>query len=236
MMRKWLMFLAVLILTIGLAACGGNEDDSSNNNIGSDVQASNDSNSEDEDNDEAEEVTLSFFTAQPDRTTGMGAIEQQIIDAYMDANPNVTIEVEALQDEPYKDKIKIYSSVNDLPDIMHTWGQSSFIDPLINNELLHELDPDDFADLGFIEGSMDGFSKADSLYGLPKNTDFLVLYYNKRIFEENGLELPETQEDLVEVSQQLRESGISPIAVNGMDGHYLCGLSTYYSAKLVLLN
>lgn len=214
-MKKWLVMFGVLILTLALVACSG--DDSKDEAEGT-KKSEETKTGEDTEKGTAEKVTLSFFTAQPDRTTGMGAIEQQIIDAYMDANPNVTIEVEALQDEPYKDKIKIYSSVNDLPDILHTWGQPSFIDPLLNNGLLHELNPEDFADLGFIEGSMSGFSKGDSVYGIPKNTDFLVLYYNKRLFEENGVELPKTQEDLVDVSKKLREKGISPIAINGMDG------------------
>ncbi|UFU00620.1 extracellular solute-binding protein [Radiobacillus kanasensis] len=164
---------------------------------------------------------MSFFTALPDRETGMGGVEQQIIDAYMEENPNVTIEVEALQDEPYKDKIKIYSSTNQLPDIIQAWGQSSFIAPLIDNGLLHELDQADFEGMGFIEGSFAGFSKGDKIYGVPKNTDFLPLFYNKRLFEENGLKPPTTEEELIEVSKEFRELGINPVVTNGMEGWIL---------------
>ncbi|QDP39825.1 ABC transporter substrate-binding protein [Radiobacillus deserti] len=204
MKKSFLLLIFAFIVSISLVACSEDSSSKGESNSGG--------------SGDGEQVTLSFFTALPDRETGMGGVEQQIIDAYMEENPNVKIEVEALQDEPYKDKIKIYSSTNKLPDIIQAWGQSSFIAPLIDNGLLHELDAADFEDKGFIEGSFDGFSKDGKLYGVPKNTDFLPLFYNKRLFEENGLEPPKTEKDLIEVSKKFRELGINPVAINGMDG------------------
>ncbi|WHY85678.1 extracellular solute-binding protein [Neobacillus novalis] len=203
-MKKWILLLLTAILSIGLVACS--------DNTGSKEGSSKDGKKD------GEKVTLKFFTALPDRETGLGGVEQKIIDSYMEKNPNVKIEVEALQDEPFKDKIKIYSSTKQLPDIIQAWGQSSFIAPLINNGLLYELNPADFEDKDFIEGSFDGFSKDGKLYGVPRNTDFLPLFYNKRLFEENGIEPPKTQEDLIAVSKKFRALGINPVATNGMDG------------------
>ncbi|MBM7572967.1 ABC transporter substrate-binding protein [Aquibacillus albus] len=210
MKKRLLMLVSILALSITLAACNSNAKGSENS----------DGNGTDK-GDGSEKVTLNFFTPNPDRETGMGGVEQQIIDSYMEENPHVTIEVEALQDEPYKDKIKIYSSTDQLPDILMTWGQSSFIAPLIDNGLLHELDSAEFEGMGFIEGSFDGFSKDGKLYGVPKNTDFLPLFINKRLFEENGLEPPKTEEELIAVSKQFRDLGINPVVTNGMDGWIL---------------
>ena len=51
-------------------------------------------------------VTLKVFSNLPDRKNGQGLVEQMIIDDYMEENPNVDIEVEALDEEAYKTKFK----------------------------------------------------------------------------------------------------------------------------------
>jgi raffinose/stachyose/melibiose transport system substrate-binding protein len=202
--RILVIFMSILLI-FTLAACNSTNTTSDNADSG-------------KSNDGEKQITLKFFSANPDRTTGVGKIEQDIIDSYMKENPNVKIEVEALQDEPYKNKIKIYSSTNKLPDIMHTWGQESFIAPLIANGLLLELNQDDFNDYGFVPGSLDGFSKDGKLYGLPKNTDLLPIFYNKKIFKDNGIEVPKTQDELLAAVKTLRKADINPISINGMDG------------------
>ncbi|MDX8362402.1 ABC transporter substrate-binding protein [Cytobacillus sp. IB215316] len=195
------MLLSIMVI-LSLAACG-TENSTGDNEGGADDEG---------------KVTLTFFSANPDRSVGVGKVEQEIIDVYMEENPNIKIEVEALQDEQYKNKIKIYSSTNKLPDIMHTWGQESFIAPLIDNDLLLELNQEDYADYGFVNGSLDGYSKGGKTYGLPKNADLFVLYYNKKIFAENNIEIPKTQNELLDVIGKLRAENINPISINGMDG------------------
>jgi raffinose/stachyose/melibiose transport system substrate-binding protein len=163
-------------------------------------------------------VTLKVFNNLPDRSTGMGMIDQQIIDAYMKDNPHVKIEVESLTDEPYKNKVKVYSSSKEMPDVLMSWGLNSFIDPLINGGLLADLNADDFKDFNFLPGSLEAFSRDGKLYGIPKNNDFMVVYYNKKIFADNGIEVPKTLDELTQVVIKLREKNIQPISVNGMDG------------------
>ena len=54
-----------------------------------------------------EEITLRVFSNLPDRKNGQGLVEQMLIDEYMEANPNVKIEVEALDEEAYLSLIHI---------------------------------------------------------------------------------------------------------------------------------
>ncbi|PDO09927.1 MAG: hypothetical protein BLM47_09780 [Candidatus Reconcilbacillus cellulovorans] len=215
MKRAWLLALGATLVA-SLAACGGKSA-----NTGSSQPSPQNSSSpaaEASAQPQGEPVKLKLFTALPDRSAGMGKIEQSIIDAYMKEHPNVKIEVEALQDEAYKNKIKVYASTSSLPDIIQSWGQPSFIAPLIDNGLLEPLNPDDFKDYQFVSGSFDGFSKDGKLYGLPRNSDFFVLYYNKKIFADNGLTPPKTQSELLDVVKKLRAKNIQPVAINGMDG------------------
>ena len=80
----------------------------------------------------------------------------------MEENPNVTIEVEALDEEAYKTKFKAYS-MEGMPDVVSIWGQPAFLDEVLDAGVLAELNQDDYKDYGFISGSLDGFMKDGKL-------------------------------------------------------------------------
>lgn len=168
-----------------------------------------------------EEVTIQVFSNLPDRTSGQGLIEQMLFDKYMEENPNVKIEIEALDDASYKTKFKAYASGSDMPDLVNIWGQPSFLSEVIEAGLLAELNMDDYADYHFIEGSLDGFSRDGKLYGLARNTDVMGFYYNKAIFEECGVEVPTTYDELVEAVNTIKEKGYIPISMDGTDKYPL---------------
>ena len=94
------------------------------------------------------EITLKWFSNLPDRNNGQGLVEQMIIDEYMEENPNVKIEVEALDEEAYKTKFKAYS-MEGMPDVVSIWGQPSFLDEVLDAGVLAELNESDYADYGF---------------------------------------------------------------------------------------
>ncbi len=164
-----------------------------------------------------DQVTIKVFSNLPDRTSGQGLVEQTIFDEYMKENPNVTIETEELDDEAYKVKFKAYAAGSAMPDLVSVWGQPGFIDEVIDAGILQELNPDDFADYGFINGSMNGFSKDGKLYGLPRNTDVIGVYYNENMFKENGWDVPKTYDELMTLCGKIKDQGIVPIAMDGAD-------------------
>lgn len=163
------------------------------------------------------QVSIKFLSNLPDRATGQGMLEQTLIDSYVKENPNVKVTVEALQDEPYKQKFTTYAASNSIPDVFMVWGQPSFFNPIMEHGYAAELKEDDFKDYGFFNGALDGFTSDGKLYGLPRNTDFMVLYYNKAIFEKYGVKLPTTYEDIIEASKIFRKNNVAPISMNGKD-------------------
>lgn len=166
---------------------------------------------------EEEPVTIKVFSNNPDRTADQGLVEQTIFDAYMEEHPNVTIEVEALDDEAYKTKFKAYAAGSEMPDLVSVWGQPGFIDEVIDAGILAELNQDDYADYGFLNGSTDGFSKDGKLYGLPRNTDVMVVYYNAKMFEDNGWEIPTNYDEFLSLAATINEAGIIPVSIGGGD-------------------
>jgi len=165
----------------------------------------------------AQPVTIKVFTNLPDRKSGQGLVEQTIFDSYMGENKNITIEVEALDDEAYKTKFKAYASGNQMPDLVSVWGQPGFIDEVMNAGLLAELNTADYADYGFINGSLDGFSKDGKLYGLARNTDVMGFYYNSKMFTDNGWTVPTTYNDLLALADTINAAGIIPVSMDGGD-------------------
>lgn len=162
-------------------------------------------------------VTIKVFSNLTDRTTGQGLIEQTLFDNYMDEHPNVTIEVEALDDESYKTKFKAYAAGSSMPDLVNIWCSPSFLDEVVEAGVLAKLNADDYTDYGFSEGSLDGVTYDGKLYGLPRNTDVLGFYYNKDLFAQYNLEVPTTWDELLTAAQTFQEAGIIPVAMDGQD-------------------
>ena len=123
--------LAAAMLVSMAAGCGNNTADTStgtDNSAGTKTESQAAGTEDAADTaDSGEAVTLRLFSNLPDRKNGQGLVEQTIIDEYMAENPNVTIEVEALDEESYKTKFKAYA-MNGMPDVVSIWGQPSFLD------------------------------------------------------------------------------------------------------------
>lgn len=218
MKHKLLASVLIAAMTISLlAGCGGTQTTASSTEAGKAEGTQTQAESGKSEGGSGEQITLKVFSNLPDRKNGQGLVEQTIIDEYMKENQNVTIEVEELDEEAYKTKFKAYS-MEGMPDVVSIWGQPAFLDEVLDAGVLAELNMDDYADYGFISGSLDGFMKDGKLYGLPRNTDVAGFYYNQKIFADNGWEVPQTYDELLELAGKMNEKGIVPLAMDGGDG------------------
>lgn len=232
MKKKLIASLLTAAMTVSLLAGCGNSDNSASTTADTQsstqdaAPASDDTSSDAADDsaasddaaaDSGEAVTIKLFSNLPDRKNGQGLVEQMIIDEYTAANPNVSIEVEALDEEAYKTKFKAYA-MDGMPDVVSIWGQPSFLDEVLDAGVLAELNEADYADYGFIAGSLEGFKKDGKLYGLPRNTDIQIIYYNQKMFDDNGWSVPATYDELMAVCADIKAAGFTPIAMDGGDG------------------
>ncbi|MFB1082285.1 extracellular solute-binding protein [Jeotgalibacillus sp. JSM ZJ347] len=145
-------------------------------------------------------------------------IASDIIAEYEEANPGVTIETEVLENEQYKNKIKVLSSSNDLPDVGVTWA-AGYLQPFVEGELFAPLDDvlgDGLQDQ-FVAGTTEAYAIDNQTYGLPLELNIAPVYYNKAIFEEHGIEVPETYDEFKEVVEKLESAGVAPIALGNKD-------------------
>lgn len=79
------------------------------------------------------------------------------------------------------------------------------IDDLYEKEGLKDKFPQDLIDM---------VSKDGKIYSVPVNIHRgNVLWYNKKVFEENGLQAPTTFDEFFEVADKLKAKGITPLAL-----------------------
>lgn len=163
----------------------------------------------------AEPVTIRWMSNLPDRTSSAGLIEQTLLDQYQKEHPNVTIEVEALDDDNYNIKFKAYASSGQMPDVFMGWTTPQWMSDPVNAGLVEELNVDDYSDYGFIAGALECATFDGKLYALPKTTDSAGFFYNKDVFAQYGIEIPQTWDELLAAAKTLTDAGITPCAMPG---------------------
>lgn len=228
-MKKWLVLLVSAVLAICcLAACGGN----SQNNAGDAANnADSAANGGSEGTGDSETITIRFLHqwAEENRLPYW----QELVDAYMEENPNVVIEMEAISNEPYKDKMRVILGGDDVPDLFFTWD-GDYVARLAKAGAIMDLTPYLEAEPEFHESFNQGLLTTGQVdgkqYGLPVRTCVNFFLYNKEIFEENGItELPETWDEFLDICEKLKNNDVTPLALGNAEAwpllHYISALN-----------
>jgi len=93
-------------------------------------------------------------------------------------------------------------------ELNKSWVEADKMEPL--DDLYEE---NDWADK-FPEDLIDLVSYKGSIYSVPVDIHRgNMVFYNKEIFEENDIEIPETFDEFFEVADQLQDAGITPLAL-----------------------
>ncbi|WP_058308853.1 extracellular solute-binding protein [Gracilibacillus massiliensis] len=216
-LSKKLLFSFALVLLFALAACGGDSD--SDQEAGGENTDSESTSEENESDSSGEEKTIEFMHLWPEGSSKQHHdIVNEIIADFEAENEGVSVEVEILSNEQYKEKLKVLSTSNELPDVGMTWA-AGFLEPYVSGNMFASLDDLLEGPLNdmFVPGTAEAYALDGTTYGLPLELNITPLYYNKRIFEENGVEVPETFEEFKEVSQTLVDNGVTPIALGNKD-------------------
>ena len=169
----------------------------------------------------------------PDRSGGMGAVMDRINNEFIAANPNVRIEVESMQDQPWQDSVRIYATANRLPDIIKWWTFPNMMNPLINGGHLMRLNKNDFSGFNFLPGALESNEFGGNFYGIPVSGDMWVLYVNRALFQQAGVPIPTTWEEIFASVPRFRAQNITPLVTNGLEGW---PLSIFYDAVVQRLN
>ncbi|MGP4039398.1 extracellular solute-binding protein [Gracilibacillus sp. D59] len=202
-----LLFPFALVLMFALAACGGNDEGSGEDS----ASGGNESDSS--------KKTIEFMHLWPEGSSKQHhEIVNSIIDEFEADHPDVKVDVEILGNEQYKEKLKVLSTSNELPDVGMTWA-AGFLDPYVSGNMFAPLDDILEGPLKdkFVSGTAEAYAVDGKTYGLPLELNITPLYYNSAIFEEHGVEVPSTLEELKTAIKKLSDAGVTPIALGNKD-------------------
>lgn len=145
-------------------------------------------------------------------------VVNNIIADYEKENEGVTVDLEVLSNEQYKDKLRVLSTSKDLPDVGLTWA-AGFLEPYVGGNMFAPLDDVIESELSdaFVPGTAEAYALDGVTYGLPLELNIVSIYYNEQMFKDSGIEVPETYEELIEASKAFRSEGIQPVALGNRD-------------------
>lgn len=178
-------------------------------------------------NDTHQETTISFsWWGNDDRNS----YTLEGVQEFMEKNPEIAVDTTYSVWSGYEQKERIHMMSGTEPDLMQ-----------INYNWIHTYSPDGngYYDLYQLGDTLDltAYTDADlapavvngKLNGLPTSYNATVFYFNKTIYDQYGLELPKTWEDLVADAKVLGQDGIYPLYMDRK--HLFLSVLAWYEQK-----
>ena len=147
-----------------------------------------------------EDVTISFLTHWPPETV---ELLEAAATAYSEANPNVTVEIQAV---PFGDLLTTIRAQagGDAPTISGIYDL--WLPELVRDELVVPAPEAVATEVteNWPAGVVTAATVDDALYGVPNEIDLYALNYNTALFEEAGIEAPPaTWDELIAAAEAL---------------------------------
>jgi multiple sugar transport system substrate-binding protein len=150
-------------------------------------------------------VTISFMAwGAPEEL----AVWQQIVNDFEAANPNIKVNVEVSDWDSYWEKLKTLLAANTPPDVF-AMDAPLYLDYQTRGVLLNlqpYIDKSPQMLDGFYPVTLQAYKLSDGYYGLPRDFQTIVLFYNKDMFDKAGVAYPTanwTYDDLRTAAKQL---------------------------------
>lgn len=173
------VLLCACMVSTGLAACGKEEK--------KDASVKEDG---------VVKLRMMGYNAESSRATYLKYLDEKL--------PEIEIEFEFVSQDNFDNVLNSQLQAGEGPDIMELGGQTRL---LANANYLLDLSDQEFiskyADAGIQPYTVDG-----KVYAAPLQSWYEGIFYNKEIFEENGLSIPKTWEEFIELHKKLEEKGV----------------------------
>lgn len=152
-------------------------------------------------------------------TGGFDDVYQRSVADYDAAHPDRQVDLQLYQNDPYKQKLRVAMGAGTPADVFTSWGGGGlkdYIDTGAVQDLTNELNQDPAWKGRFFPNVMSATTFDGKTYGVPLNSmEPVLLYYNKRVFADAGVQPPKTWDELLSLVNTFKGRGITPIALGG---------------------
>ena len=182
--------LVAFAVVLGVVGCGGDDDDGSAAG------------------GKGESVELSFLADNAEPTVKQA---EALIDAFQKENPNITIELETRPQGGEGDNVvKTRLSTQEMTDIF-MYNSGSLFQALKPESQLQAVNDESW--VGDLDDAFKpSVSVNDQVYGAPFGSAFGGgILYNKKVYADLGLEVPQTWDQFMANNAEIKEAGIDPV-------------------------
>lgn len=212
--------LAILLSAAMLTGCGADKQttDSGNAAVKPDAAAETAGETQTETAEAGGEVeTLTVLMYTDWYKSGWAALEEYINEHA--AELGFRLEISKIQGGQQGDQVlQTKFATDDLPDIIQVYkpqwveAYANGLDKLVE---LGDLESLSEYDENILNGT---FFYDDKLYAMPVDSVVLSgVFYNKKVFEEAGVSIPQTWDEMLDVCETLKAKGIVPVYYSGKD-------------------
>jgi len=147
--------------------------------------------------------------------TGQQTTIQNAFKTWNAKNTGKSLAVQFFENDAFKQKIRTAIGSGDAPTLIWSWGGAGNFKTYVDSGKVIELDKsltDKYFPAIVDNGRIDG-----KLYAVPNNAvQPVVLYYNKDLFKQAGIDAPPTTWDaFLDDVNTLKSAGIAPISMGG---------------------
>ncbi|MEA5054153.1 MAG: extracellular solute-binding protein, partial [Propionicimonas sp.] len=178
-------------------------------------------------------MTISFLHRYPEDQYAPWF--QKMADAYEQEHQNVTIQIEAVGNQNYRERLQLLTGQSQTPDLF--WATpGNLTNEFVKAGLAHDLSAA-LAEDGW-QASLDtqalaGYSVDGKFYGIPLQSNYKFLAYNPKLLSDAGVSgAPATIDELLTTCDALTAKKITPIGFGNAEGwpaiHYMTVLNGYY--------
>lgn len=197
--------LAALTMTAGLTACSSGSHSDSTGKEGN---------------------TLTIWEYEND-DSAMGKAWAKAIEIFKEQHPGVEVNSEKQTFEQIQKNAKIVLTGDSVPDVMEYNKGNATAGQLASQGLLTDL-TDIAKERGWdtllsdsisatAQYTDDGLMGSGSWYGVPNYGEYVLVYYNRQLFADAGLEVPGTLDEFTKVMDAFAAKGTTPLAEAGAE-------------------
>lgn len=209
-MKKMIALLLTLVMVFALVACAAKEETPTNEVAPSTEEAKAE---EPKAEEEKENVTLTYMCVE----ALYKDVDYEVFDAFTEET-GIEIEIISNPNDMHKSIVGAKIATNELPDILHYFNGQGALSALKVEDYFFPITGEACLE-NVNESLQEQFNTwKGEVYGFPfAGVQNWGIIYNKQVFDDLGLELPTTIEELEMVCEKIKEAGITPIHMGAGD-------------------
>lgn len=153
-------------------------------------------------------VTIEFWHNY-DAGAGQVEVLEKLIQEFEAENKGIKVRHVYLEWEALRNNVTSGASTGTLPDLLR--GDIAFVPQFQSLNVLEEMSAfSDYHEIAskVLEAPNSTAKMGDKFFGIAANTNTKILFYNKEILNQAGVEVPQTLDELWDAAQQLSDSQI----------------------------